>query len=456
MFFICEYFKKGKINGYLCKKNPVNIPKTDLPRVVIIGGGFAGIILTRKLLRQKMQVVLLDKRNYHTFQPLLYQVSTASLEPDSIAYPLRKIMKKEENAFFRLAEVTSISSDINTVHSNIGDLTYDSLVIATGSKTNFFGNQNIEANAMWMTTLPQALNIRSLILENLEQATITEDKTKRKALLNFVIAGGGPTGVELSGALAEIRNHVVPKDYPDLDPKEIEIHLLEGNDRVLPPMSATASRKAAQFLRALNVKIHLNTMVQDYDGISVKTSKGDFVTDTFIWSAGVTGAGIPGLNPESIKERTNRYKVNRFNQVEGYENIFALGDIAYMETEKYPKGHPMVAQPAIQQGRLLATNFKRMMKGQKLKPFEYRDKGTMATIGRNKAVVDFSWIQFGGLLSWFVWMVVHLWFLIGFRNRVVTFINWSYSYFNYDRAARLIVRPFKSNKKALEYGQKDE
>ncbi len=197
-------------------------------------------------------------------------------------------------------------------------------------------------------------------------------------------------------------------------------------------------------------------MVQDYDGISVKTSKGDFVTDTFIWSAGVTGAGIPGLNPESIKERTNRYKVNRFNQVEGYENIFALGDIAYMKTEKYPKGHPMVAQPAIQQGRLLATNFKRMMKGQKLKPFEYRDKGTMATIGRNKAVVDFSWIQFGGLISWFVWMVVHLWFLIGFRNRVVTFINWSYSYFNYDRAARLIVRPFKSNKKALEYGQKDE
>jgi NADH dehydrogenase len=434
----------------------LNIPKTDLPRVVIIGGGFAGITLTRKILGEKVQVVLLDKRNYHTFQPLLYQVSTASLEPDSIAYPLRKILKKEENAYFRLAEVSSISPDIKTVHSNIGDLTYDYLVIATGSKTNFFGNDNIEANAMWMKTLPQALNIRSLMLENLEQATITEDKIKRKALLNFVIAGAGPTGVELSGALAEIRNHVVPMDYPDIDPVEIEIHLLEGMDRVLPPMSSTASKKAAKFLKNLGVEIHVDTMVQDYDGITVKTSKGNFVTDTFIWSAGVTGAGIPGLDPKSVKERMNRYKVNRFNQIEGYDNIFALGDIARMKTEKYPKGHPMVAQPAIQQGRLLAKNLKRLLRGKAMKEFEYFDKGTMATVGRNKAVVDLGKLKFGGFIAWFVWMFVHLWFLIGFRNRVVTFINWTYSYINFDRAARLIVRPFKSNKKALENGQKSE
>lgn len=435
----------------------MNIPKSDAPRVVIIGGGFAGITLAKRIIKENIQLIMLDKRNYHTFQPLLYQVSTASLEPDSIAYPLRKILKKSKNAFFRLGEVTSIDPKTKTIHSDIGDLTYDYLVIATGSKTNFFGNKNIEEHAMWMKTVPQALNIRSLILENLEQATITEDKTKRQSLLNFVIAGAGPTGVELSGALAEVRNHIVGSDYPDIQPEEIKIHLLEGNNRVLPPMSEHASKKATKFLKNLGVEIHLNVMVEDYDGITVKTNKGEnFITDTFIWSAGVTGAGIPGLDTKATKERTNRYKVNVFNQVNGYETIFALGDIALMETKEFPRGYPMVAQPAIQQGKLLAKNLKNIWKGKEMKAFSYFDKGTMATVGRNKAVVDLGKFKFGGFFAWFIWMFVHLWFLVGFRNRIITFINWTYSYINFDRAARLIIRPFKSNKRALENGQKNE
>ncbi|MDT0643230.1 NAD(P)/FAD-dependent oxidoreductase [Zunongwangia sp. F363] len=429
----------------------MNIPQSDLPRVVIIGGGFAGMALARKLLKEDVQMVLLDRHNYHTFQPLLYQVSTASLEPDSIAYPLRKITRDSKKCFFRLTEVSSISPETNTVHTNIGDIVYDYLVIATGSKTNFFGNKSIEKNGMWMKTVPQALNIRSLILENLEQAVITDDVEKRKALLNFVIVGAGPTGVELSGAIAELRNNIVPKDYPDIDPNEMNIHLLEGLSRVLPPMSEEASKKADKFLKELGVHIHLNTMVENYDGHLVKTNTDlALKTETFIWSAGVTGAPVKGLNASAIVEKANRYEVNAFNQIKGYENIFAIGDIALMQSEDFPKGHPMVAQPALQQGKHLAKNLKRLIKGEKLEPFDYYDKGTMATVGRNRAVVDLGKFKFGGFLAWFVWMFVHLWFLIGFRNRLVTFFNWVYNYINFDKAARLIVRPFKANKEIME------
>lgn len=410
--------------------------------------------LARNLLKEEVQMVLLDRHNYHTFQPLLYQVSTSGLEPDSIAYPLRKVTRDSKRCFFRLTEVSSISPEKNMIHTNIGDIIYDYLVIATGSKTNFFGNKSIEENAMWMKTVPQALNIRSLILENLEQAVISEDREKRKSLLNFVLAGAGPTGVELSGAIAELRNNVVPEDYPDIDPNEIEIHLLEGLDRVLPPMSQKASKNAHKFLEELGVKIHLNTMVKSFDGNIVKTNTDlNIKTETFIWSAGVTGAPVLGLNASAMVEKANRYEVNVFNQVNGYENIFAIGDIALMQTELYPKGHPMVAQPAIQQGRNLAKNIKHLLKGEKLKPFEYNDKGTMATVGRNRAVVDLGKFKFSGFFAWFIWMFVHLWFLIGFRNRIVTFFNWVYNYVNYDKAARLIIRPFKGFKKNMEENQ---
>ncbi|MFV8282447.1 NAD(P)/FAD-dependent oxidoreductase [Christiangramia marina] len=426
------------------------IPKSDLPRVVVVGGGFAGLALARNLLKQDVQMVLLDRHNYHTFQPLLYQVSTSGLEPDSIAYPLRKITRSSDRCFFRLTEVQSISAEKNTVHTSIGDIIYDYLVIATGSKTNFFGNDSIEEHGMWMKTVPQALNIRSLILENLEQATITDDPEKRKSLLNFVLAGAGPTGVELSGAIAELRNHIVPKDYPDLDPNEMNIHLLEGMGRVLPPMSEHASEKAQEMLEELGVKVHLNTMVENYDGHLVTTNTElALKTETFIWSAGVTGAPVEGLNASAMVEKANRYEVNAFNQINGYENIFAIGDIALMATEDFPRGHPMVAQPAIQQGKHLAKNIKRLIKGEPLEAFDYFDKGTMATVGRNRAVVDLHKWKFSGFFAWFVWMFVHLWFLVGFRNRAVTFFNWLYNYVNFDKAARLIIRPFKGHEERM-------
>ncbi len=424
----------------------MNIPETSVPRIVVIGGGFAGISFIKKLQKEKVQIVLFDRHNYHTFQPLLYQVSTAGLEPDSIAYPLRKIFRKNVDFHFRMAEVEAIQAENNTIHTSIGSLHYDFLVIATGTRTNFFGNDSIAENSMPMKTVPQALNIRSLMLQNIEKADMTSDARERMRLLNFVIAGAGPTGVELAGALAEFRKGILENDYPELEEEEMNVHLIEGLDRVLPPMSKEASAKAQKFLENLGVQLHLETFISDYDGKTVTTKDGQkFETATFIWAAGVTGALINGIDGKALVEKANRYRVDRYNKVEGFDNIYALGDIALMETEEYPKGHPQVAQPAIQQGKHLGKNFRKMLKGEKMEPFEYFDKGTMATVGRNKAVVDIRKLHFGGAIAWFLWMFVHLWFLVGFRNRVVTFFNWTYSYINYDRAARLIIRPFKKN-----------
>ncbi len=421
----------------------MNIPQSSLPRIVIIGGGFAGINLAKKLANKKVQVVLIDKRNYHTFQPLLYQVSSAGLEPDSIAYPLRKIIKKHKNTFFRLAEVKRIDADNKEITTNIGVLSFDFLVIATGTKTNYFGNKSIETHSMPMKKVPQALNIRSLILQNFEEAAITNDKELRKALLNFVIVGGGPTGVELAGAIAELKNHILPRDYRDLIPADMQIYLLEGGARVLPSMSEHASKKAARFLTKLGVLVHCNTFVKAYDGKKVSTNLSlELQSETLIWAAGVTGAPVKGLHVDALIDRANRYKVNAYNQVEGYTNIFALGDIALMQTEAYPNGHPQVAQPAIQQGVLLGKNLINLIEGKPLKAFKYKDKGSMATVGRNKAVVDLKHYKFAGFFAWFVWMFIHLMALVGFRNRVVVFFNWCYNYINFDKAARLIIRPF--------------
>ena len=422
----------------------MNIPKSNLPRVVIIGGGFAGINLAKTLANKNVQVVLIDKHNYHTFQPLLYQVSSSGLEPDSIAYPLRKIIKKHKTSFFRLAEVKKIIAEKNEISTSIGNVSYDYLVIATGTKTNFFGNKAIESNSMPMKTVPQALNIRSLILQNFEKAAIANSNAEREAFLNFVIVGGGPTGVELAGAIAELKNHILPRDYQDLDPGDMKIHLLEGANRVLPPMSEHASKKAERFLKELGVKVHCNTFVKDYDGLNVKTNSDlEMQSETLIWAAGVIGAPIHGLKAETLVERANRYQVNQYNQVEGYDNIFAIGDIALMPTDHYPQGHPQVAQPAIQQGKLLGKNLLRLIQDKPLKAFKYNYKGSMATIGRNKAVVDLKHYKFGGFFAWFIWMFVHLMSLVGFRNRVIIFFNWTYNYINFDKAARLIIRPFK-------------
>ncbi|MEE9364162.1 MAG: NAD(P)/FAD-dependent oxidoreductase [Cellulophaga sp.] len=422
----------------------MNLPKTAQKRIVIIGGGFAGISLAKKLKNLDIQLVLIDKHNYHTFQPLLYQVSTSGLEPDSIAYPIRKVLKNLKNFHFRLANVERINPEEQEIFTDIGNLTYDYLVVATGTKTNFFGNKNIQENAMPMKNIPQALNIRSLMLQNFEKADDSRDKEERRSLLNFCIVGAGPTGVELAGALAELKKNVFPKDYQHLDISEMEIHLFEGANRVLPPMSSNASEKATEFLKELGVKIHLNTIAKDYDGEVMTLGNGEQLkTKNFIWTAGVTGASISGFKEGTLVENLNRFKVNSFNQVEGYASIFAIGDIAYMETDSFPKGHPQVAQPAIQQGEHLAKNLVRMVQGNQMESFVYFDKGTMATIGRNKAVVDLNKFKFSGFLAWFVWMFVHLMALVGFRNRVIVFFNWAYNYINFDKAARLIVRAYK-------------
>jgi len=422
----------------------MNIPRSSFPRIVIIGGGFAGISLAKKLRNKKVQVVLLDKHNYHNFQPLMYQVATGGLEPDSIAYPIRKVVQEFRDFYFRLAEVREIDANNNKVIADIGELKYDYLVIATGSKTNYFGNKEIERNSMAMKTIPQSLNIRSLILENFEQALLTNDIDERHSLMNFVLVGGGPTGVELAGALAEMKKAILPKDYPDLDVRKMEINLIQSGDRILNTMSENASEKAEKFLLNLGVSVWKNVRVTGYDGKIVSTNSDlSFDSATVIWTAGVQGALPHGLKADSFIKNVDRIKVNKFNQVEGYTNLFAIGDIAVMTSEAYPQGHPMMAQPAMQQGRLLAENLIRLLDKKELKPFEYKDKGSMATIGRNKAVVDLPNYKFSGVFAWFVWMFVHLFSLIGFKNKAVVFLNWVYNYIRFDREARLIMRPYK-------------
>ncbi|NJB70479.1 NADH dehydrogenase [Saonia flava] len=424
----------------------MNIPQSSFPRIVIIGGGFGGISLAKKLSKKEVQVVLLDKHNYHNFQPLLYQVSTGGLEPDSIAYPIRKVLQNYPNFFFRLAEVNEVITKEKLIKTNIGDLKYDYLVLATGSETNFFGNSEIEKNSMAMKTIPQALNLRSLILENFEQALLTDDLHERDALMNFVIVGGGPTGVELAGALAEIKKGILPKDYPDLDTRRAQINIIQAGDCLLKGMSSKASKKAEDFLEKLGVQVWKNTRVTSYDGKLV-TTKTDltFESATLVWAAGVQAVSLKGLNAKEFLTYSNRLKVNEFNLVEGFDTIFAIGDVALMETEDCPYGHPMMAQPAIQQGKCLGDNLVRLLEEKPMKPFEYKDKGSMATIGRNKAVVDLPNFKFQGVFAWFVWMFVHLFFLIGFRNRMVVFINWVYNYIRFDREARLIIRPYRKN-----------
>jgi NADH dehydrogenase len=422
----------------------MNIPISKYPRIVIIGGGFAGIALSKKLRNKNVQVVLIDKHNYHTFQPLLYQVATGGLEAGSIAYPIRKVIQEYKDFYFRLTSVKEIDTKHQKIISEIGDLHYDYLVIASGSKTNYFGNKEIEQYSMSMKTIPQSLNIRSLILENFEQAVLTKNQADRNTLINFVLVGAGPTGVELAGALAEMKKAILQKDYPDLDIDKMQINLIQSGDRILNTMSEKSSAAAEKFLLDLGVKIWKNVRVTNYDGRTITTNTDlTFDSATVIWTAGVQGVKIIGLDPNSIVEKVDRIRVNQYNQVVGYDNIFAIGDICLMETEKYPQGHPMMAQPAMQQGKLLGENLIKLIQKKTMTPFEYKDKGSMATIGRNLAVVDLPHYHFSGIFAWFVWMFVHLFSLIGFKNKAVVFLNWVYNYIKFDREGRLIIRPFK-------------
>lgn len=424
------------------------VPGTNLPRIIIIGGGFGGINLAKSLHSIQAQIILLDKNNYHTFQPLLYQVATGGLEPDSIAFPLRKLFDRQGNIIFRHAEVTCLYPDEKFIETSIGALSYDYLIIATGTRTNYF-SLPIEDKAMSMKTIPEALDVRSLILQNFERANYEQDVKVKSALMKFIIVGGGPTGVETAGALAELKRYVLPADYPELDMRQMEIQLIEAGGRLLGGMSEKASKTALSDLEKLGVHVSLNTYVTGYDGTKVTTNKGDvFEATTVIWSAGVSGNPVHGL-PEALLLPSGRIRVNAFNQVEGFKEIFAVGDIAYMDSDpNYPHGHPQVAQVAIQMGKNVAHNIQYSLKGAPLRAFEYYDKGSMATIGRNKAVADVSKSHFKGFFAWLMWMLVHLLFLIGFRNRLVVLINWIWSYITYDKGARVIIRPFIRKKVA--------
>jgi NADH:ubiquinone reductase (H+-translocating) len=421
----------------------LNIPSSNLPRVVIIGGGFAGLSLIRHINKKEFQVILLDKNNYHTFQPLLYQVATGGLEVGSIAYPLRRYIKRYRNVIFRMAEVLDIAAEKKEINTSIGILHYDYLVIATGSESNFFGNGLLEKKAMQMKNIPQALDIRSILLQNFELATQTTDPLQRKKLMTFVIAGGGPTGVEMAGALAELKKHVLVKDYPELDLHDMEIYLLEGTDRVLGTMSPSASEKAFRFLTNMDVKILLGTKLKDFDGEKVVIDNGpEIPSKSLLWSAGIKGTVPPGLSPDIII-RGNRIRTDIYNRVENYENVFAVGDAAACVTDKTPGGHPMVASVAIQQGKLIASNLLQVKKGLPLRAFAYLNKGTLATIGRNKAVADLRRLKFQGTLAWFIWIFIHLLAIVGFRSKMITLVDWFWNYISYDRALRLIIRPYK-------------
>lgn len=425
----------------------IQIPKSDKPRIVIIGGGFAGLKLIKHLTKESVQVVMLDRHNYHTFQPLLYQVATAGLEPGSIAGPLRRFMEEQHDFYFRMAKVTRINPEQKTVSTPVGDLPYDYLVIACGSKTNYFGMDEKFKDALPLKQIPQALNLRSHILQNFEKAVNTMDTYELKSLMNIVIVGGGPTGVEVAGALGELKNHVLPKDYPELNFRQMQIYLVEGLPHLLSGMSKTAGSKAFKYLKDFQVNILLNTMVDSYDGKNVRLSNGEkLLSQTLIWAAGVKGNVIPGLPPECVER--SRYLVDQYSRLKGFDSIFALGDIAHMETKEYPKGFPMLAPVAIQQGESLAKNFNRMLRGKPLKPFRYTNKGYMATVGRNRAVVDMpnGW-SYGGFMAWLSWMFIHLLYLIGFRNKLVVFNNWLWNYFTYDKGIRLIIRPFSKEEK---------
>ncbi|ABS30443.1 MAG: NAD(P)/FAD-dependent oxidoreductase [Candidatus Sulcia muelleri] len=416
----------------------MNIPNSYLlKRIVIIGSGFGGLQVATKLSNRFYQIVLIDKNNYHTFQPLLYQVATFGLEPDSIAKSIRFLIRKRKNFFFRLAKVNFIDINYNIIYSNIGELEYDYLIIATGSKTNFFGNKNIEKFSLPLKNIGEALNLRNCILHSIEYAL----SIRKKKIINFIIVGGGPTGVELAGSLAELKYYILPKYYPELDLNKINIHLIQATKKLLDGMSESSSNIALNYIKKMGVNVWLNNPVKNYDGKTIFTKKVKLKSYNVIWAAGVKGAIIKGLGNKYIAN--NRILVDKYHKVQGINNLFAIGDVAVMkEDNKYPNGHPMIALPAIQQGINLAKNFNRFFFKKKIQPFKFKNKGYMAIIGRNKAVCDLSYFTISGSIAWILWMIIHLMKIQGFRNKLLTLINWITQYFNYNKSISILIRPY--------------
>jgi NADH dehydrogenase len=416
--------------------------KSKFPLVVIVGGGFGGLEVARRLADKPVDVLMLDKHNYHTFQPLLYQVALGSLESESIAFSLRKNFSNQRNFRFRIAEVKHIHSEKNSIDTSIGEIAYDYLVIATGSTTNFFGDKKMEHFAMPMKSIPEALNLRYLIFQNFEEAVLHKVKEEREPYLTFVLVGAGPTGVELAGAIAEFRNNVMEKDYPELKKDHVTIYLADFQPRVLSSMSEEASKAAENYLKNLGVELLLKAKVESYDGTEIKFEGGKVIkTKSVIWSAGVMGVIPDGVDKDKI-ERGNRIRTDNLCRMIGSENIFAIGDVAAMITPETPKGHPGVAQVAIQMGDNVGKNIINIIKGDATEPFKYNDKGSLATIGRNKAVADLGKIKFQGFFAWLVWIFVHLFSLLGTRNKFIVFLNWMGNYFSYNGGSRLIIRRF--------------
>ena len=424
-------------------------------KLVIIGGGFGGLQLARKLKdRAGFEITLVDKFNYHQFQPLFYQVATAGLDASNISFPLRKVFQHSNNMHIRMAKVLEIVPAENKVITDSANIDYDILVLATGATTNFFGNERIASNAFPMKSTTEALEIRHRMLQNFEEALIAPTKEEQVKLMTIVIVGGGPTGVELSGAIAEMKKYVLPKDYPELDFSLMKIYLLEGGSEVLENMSDIASTKSLKYLVDLGVTVLLKTRLTDYDGQTVVLNTGQQIeASTVIWAAGIMGNLPGGFNPDLVV-RGNRLKVDRHNRVQGFENIYAVGDIASMETPLYPHGHPQVASVAIQQAKLLADNLIKIDRrsAHEVEEFEYYDKGSMATVGRNLAVVDLPHpkLHFAGFFAWLIWMFLHLMLILGVKNRLFVFTNWVYNYFTHDQSLRLIFKDFFRPKKIPE------
>ena len=430
-----------------------NIAKTNAKRVVIVGGGFGGLKLANALRKTGMQVVLVDKNNFHQFPPLIYQVASSGIEPSSISFPFRKIFRKRKNFYFRMAEARSIFPDKKILQTSIGKIEYDYLVLAAGTTTNFFGNKHLEEEAMPMKTLPEAMGLRNALLGNLERSITCATEQERNELQNIVIVGGGATGVEIAGVLSEMKKYVLPADYPDMDSSQLNIFLIEAAGRLLGGMSPESSAAAEQFLRNMGVNVCLHKKVTDYRDHKVIFEDGmEIPTRTFIWVSGVKAVSIGNI-PTECMGRGGRLKVDAYNRVEGLKDVFAIGDQCIMTADKdYPYGHPQLAQVAIQQGKLLAENLKRIEKKKPLKAFHYKNLGSMATVGRNRAVAEFKKVKTQGWIAWILWLVVHLRSILGVRNRISVMLNWMYNYFTYDQSLRIIIYA----RKAKEVKEREE